>query len=130
MCLESYDLITDDISRYVCKGQRLLTFRNWIYEEKTSANSLASAGFIYIGEKDKVKCVFCKIIVSHWEKIDIPLDEHLKYSPLCFFANLKNVKSKCYAKQNVHLAKEESYWFSAIVKILVLLFVVYLAISV
>lgn len=53
---------------------------------------LAKFGFYYTGSLDKVKCIFCGIILCKWMPADEPLNEHLKYAPHC---PLMNVNIPC-----------------------------------
>lgn len=49
---------------------------------------LAKFGFYYAGPLDKVKCVFCKLILHKWTPKDNPLDEHLKHNLHCPLMNV------------------------------------------
>ncbi|ESO86604.1 hypothetical protein LOTGIDRAFT_59237, partial [Lottia gigantea] len=48
-----------------------------------SVESLAHAGFYYVGPGDRVKCHSCSVILIEWESIDIPIAEHYRWSPDC-----------------------------------------------
>ena len=63
--------------------ERLSTFRHWT---NTNANpkDLARAGFNYV-DNDCVRCKDCHLLLHMWEKEDVPIHEHKKYSPNCLF---------------------------------------------
>lgn len=44
---------------------------------------LAKAGFYYSGTKDKVRCLYCSLVMKNWEKDDDPQFEHEYLSPHC-----------------------------------------------
>lgn len=54
--------------------------KNWPKKEITS-ESLAKAGFYYLGLGDKVKWAFCGVIIYNWNERDDPLGKHIKTSP-------------------------------------------------
>lgn len=62
--------------------ERLKTFDSW-YLNWIDKVQLAQTGMYYSGESDKVKCHFCKVIIGQWEPNDIPVSEHLRFSPNC-----------------------------------------------
>ena len=70
--------------RMKSERERLATFVNWPVAF-VSSRELAKYGFYYLGEKDKVKCAFCKGIVLGWQEGDLPLTEHQKHFPRCPF---------------------------------------------
>lgn len=47
--------------------------------------SLARAGFIYLLDRDRVQCVFCKGILYDWKEQDVPILEHKYNFPRCNF---------------------------------------------
>lgn len=63
--------------------ERLKTFELW---PKTFINKkdLASNGFFYLNITDIVQCYYCNIQLSNWQKYDIVLEEHKKYSSNCY----------------------------------------------
>lgn len=73
--------------------ERLATFVNWPHSF-ISPRELAKYGFYYCGEKDRVKCPFCKGTVMEWQEGDIPLNEHRKHFPRCPFLVGYNVGNK------------------------------------
>lgn len=62
---------------------RLETFNNWPQRAAVDKHDLATNGFYYLGEGDRVKCAFCNIILSKWERGDVVSTEHRKYAPRC-----------------------------------------------
>jgi len=46
---------------------------------------LASAGFVFTGDRDLVRCVFCGQYVGNWEEEDFPITEHRSLFPHCPF---------------------------------------------
>lgn len=40
---------------------RLRSFNGWRFESIVKASQLAARGFYYLGESDRVQCVFCKV---------------------------------------------------------------------
>jgi E3 ubiquitin-protein ligase XIAP len=73
------------------EADRRKTFTHWsvpfmdIYE-------LPSAGFFYTNLGDVVRCAFCDVEVGKWEKGDVPIIDHLRWSPSCGFAKGLNTK--------------------------------------
>ena len=69
------------------KENRLKTFtdKGWKSSYNAEPEVLATAGFIYEGNDDEVKCVFCQIKLEGWEEGDDPADEHRKISSKCRF---------------------------------------------
>ena len=65
---------------------RIQTFTNWPHSISVPPNDLAEAGFYFTGNKDVVQCFCCSVVVEQWDLCDIPVEEHLKYSPECSFA--------------------------------------------
>lgn len=61
---------------------RQKTFGQWTNPHVNIA-SLASAGFIYVGPGDKVKCVFCYLIVDQWFCGESPFLKHIQLKPNC-----------------------------------------------
>lgn len=78
---------------YVCLqnelDNRIHSYTNW--NGVICPLELAKAGFYFINFKDAVRCFKCKIEIFNWKEHDVPIDEHLKFSPNCEFA--KNIKS-------------------------------------
>ena len=62
--------------------KRLLTFRKWPHA-KPSAKEMADAGFFYEGDRDRVRCFWCYILLQDWETKDDPFEEHAKWSGKC-----------------------------------------------
>ncbi|KAK6174720.1 hypothetical protein SNE40_017945 [Patella caerulea] len=61
-----------------------------------SKEALSNAGLSYKGPGDKVICFECGIVLKQWVTCDIPICEHIKWSPYCpyvkaFVANLDSI---------------------------------------
>ena len=67
-----------------CMEQRIKTFENWPLSF-ISYKDLTNDGFVYTGKKDSVICVYCVVIIEHWEEVDVANREHRKHSPFCPF---------------------------------------------
>ncbi|KAL3286265.1 hypothetical protein HHI36_000775 [Cryptolaemus montrouzieri] len=79
---------------YIMEGDRLNTFKSWIFSNRHPCNAqkMAEAGFIFIGSKqepDLVKCFYCSKELDGWEKDDDPWSEHVSHAPYCKFAARK-----------------------------------------
>lgn len=48
-----------------------------------SPKILAKTGFFYMNQYDLVKCQFCRVSISNWERGDNEVSEHLRWSPFC-----------------------------------------------
>lgn len=70
---------------------RLQTFIHWPTSIPVQPEQLARDGFYYLGSGDRVKCVFCNLILKNWEAGDIVRTEHAKFNPNCAFLLNKNV---------------------------------------
>lgn len=62
--------------------KRLKTFGNWPLTY-ISREELAKFGFYYTLVSDCVKCNFCCVEISAWEKDDCVYIEHKRFSPHC-----------------------------------------------
>ncbi|KAK2582335.1 hypothetical protein KPH14_004672 [Odynerus spinipes] len=72
---------------YQLESARLQSFRNWpvTFVEPTI---LATAGFYYTGEADKVRCFECQEEICQWEP-DVPAIDRIRHSQRCHF--IKNI---------------------------------------
>ena len=70
---------------FVTSAARLGSFKKWKHEVVQSSANLSSAGFFYLGTKDRVCCFYCGIGLSKWEKTDNPWIEHAVHSSTCAF---------------------------------------------
>lgn len=50
-----------------------------------SSRKLLDAGFIYINQENKVRCIFCELEIFEWAHDMDPLLIHAKRSPSCVF---------------------------------------------
>jgi hypothetical protein len=73
-----------NLQNYRSEAARLESFWNWTHQYPLPAD-LASAGFIYTGNSDLVRCVFCGQYVGDWEEEDFPITEHRSLFPHCPF---------------------------------------------
>jgi len=85
---------------------RLQSFKQWPNQIVPDKYSLAKAGFIYRGEGDVVQCFGCNIRVSQWNRTDLPLAEHLKWSPDCIFLKMIGYGAPQDGVQTVDRTKE------------------------
>lgn len=70
---------------YAAESERLKTFDDWT-SPVIDKETLAKNGFIYLHVKDRVQCVFCRGVLSDWERGDIVANEHKTHCPECPFA--------------------------------------------
>jgi len=75
---------TPNLQNYRSEASRLESFWNWNHPYPMPAD-LASAGFIFTGDRDLVRCVFCGQYVGNWEEEDFPITEHRSLFPHCPF---------------------------------------------
>ncbi|PAA60889.1 hypothetical protein BOX15_Mlig000686g3, partial [Macrostomum lignano] len=74
--------------RFVTRKARMDSFviGNWDYLGKSQTKEdMVESGFFYLMEEDHVKCFFCDLGLKDWDQGDHPEQEHVKFSPLCFF---------------------------------------------
>ena len=84
------------------ESKRLQTFFNWSNRYPVTAESLARAGFYYVGDghDDRVACSFCNLKLENWEIGDIPEEEHRRHSPNCkFMSNPRTTHNLPYSQQ-------------------------------
>ena len=67
---------------------RLMTFENWSKQIIPNKFDLAKAGFFYNSNGDEVTCFACGIRLNTWERTNVPLVEHLKWSQNCMFLKM------------------------------------------
>ncbi|XP_071444007.1 death-associated inhibitor of apoptosis 1-like isoform X2 [Hetaerina americana] len=63
--------------------ERIKTFQNWPLDFLTP-KAMAAAGFYHVRD-DMVRCAFCKIEIVRWERGDVPMNEHKRWSVRCPF---------------------------------------------
>ncbi|XP_067425036.1 baculoviral IAP repeat-containing protein 1 [Emydura macquarii macquarii] len=81
--------------RYKEEAARLKSFDNWpFYAKGTAPALLASVGFFFTGEKDKVQCFACGGCLGNWEEGDDPWKEHAKWFPECEFLQSKKTNDE------------------------------------
>ncbi len=64
---------------------RLSTYRFWPIKDIITAEELSDCGFYYLSDGDRVKCIYCAVILRHWVLGDIASLEHQRLSPNCCF---------------------------------------------
>ncbi|XP_060606908.1 E3 ubiquitin-protein ligase XIAP-like isoform X1 [Ruditapes philippinarum] len=69
---------------YVAESRRLETFANWSDSILINKNDLVEAGFFYTKDGDTVRCYFCGVCLNNWEPGDVPMAEHVRWSPKCY----------------------------------------------
>nr|XP_003699803.1 PREDICTED: baculoviral IAP repeat-containing protein 5 [Megachile rotundata] len=76
------------------RASRLKTFEDWPFQsidEPCNPEQMASAGFVFIGNKeepDLAECFICSKQLDGWNSDDDPWNEHLKHQPECPFIKL------------------------------------------
>lgn len=70
---------------YASYTRRLQSFKSWPEEKAQKKEDLAAAGFYYSGFSDQTLCYHCGIGLKNWEPKDVPMQEHIKWSPECQF---------------------------------------------
>jgi baculoviral IAP repeat-containing protein 7/8 len=75
---------TTNIIDFNLESMRLESFRqcqnDFLVRNK---EILALQGFYFQAPPDKVKCMFCNLVLGNWKPNDDPLTDHLKYSGNC-----------------------------------------------
>lgn len=82
-------------TQFTSLKQRLRTFTSNNWSKVQTPESLARAGFFRTQDAghDDVQCFSCGIRIFDWDPTDEPLDEHIRWSQGCKFANLmQNLK--------------------------------------
>ena len=79
---------------YAVELARIGSFKNWPKVDIQSPETLARAGFFYVGYSDMCKCFFCDIGLRNWEDPDDPWVQHARWSPECDY--LKMCKGEDY----------------------------------
>lgn len=62
--------------QYQLKSDRIKSFRDWPPQMKQKPEEMASAGFFYRNNCDRVSCFSCGISIQGWEIIDTAWGEH------------------------------------------------------
>ncbi|KAL5280978.1 BIRC5 family protein [Megaselia abdita] len=78
---------------HLMESHRLDSFKIWPFTAENNCNikSMAEAGFYYCGtenDSDSAACFCCGKVLNGWESTDIPIDEHRKHAPQCFFVKI------------------------------------------
>lgn len=70
---------------------RLDTFNDWPGTLPIQPSDLARDGFFNLKKGDRVKCIFCNLVLKGWEPGDVVRAEHIKFNSCCPFLLHKNV---------------------------------------
>ncbi|KAJ8027148.1 E3 ubiquitin-protein ligase XIAP [Holothuria leucospilota] len=84
--LESEDYIKNVFAKnpnYCSERSRRESFTNWPNSHSQNPQKLVQAGFFSLGVGDHVKCFYCGVHLSNWERQDEPWEEHARHSPDC-----------------------------------------------
>ena len=68
-------------------NSRKLTLRN---NSACEAGEMARAGWLYLGDADRVQCISCSGVAREWREGNDPLLEHLAQFPWCSLAQTRN----------------------------------------
>ncbi|KAF4528504.1 hypothetical protein B566_EDAN016825 [Ephemera danica] len=85
--------------------KRLESFktRKTVWKYPISMEDAAKYGFYYMGGRDTVRCHFCGLMISGWQKFDFVFLEHLKYSRDC------SLVRRLASKKNITIADSKKY---------------------
>ncbi|MDP0589276.1 MAG: RING-HC finger protein [Candidatus Endonucleobacter bathymodioli] len=67
-----------------CRRRNSFDHPNWTCNQQNTAD-LAAAGFFYTGVEDIVRCFYCSLGLSGWNKDDDVWQEHAQHSADCWF---------------------------------------------
>lgn len=67
------------------QSDRLASFKQNFPRLRATPEQFASAGFFYLGKRDRVKCWYCNGGLQFWKYDDDPWTEHAKWYPSCEF---------------------------------------------
>lgn len=79
---------------------RVRTFLTWPKTSQQKPEDLASSGFYYLGNSDRVQCFYCGVGIHEWQPTDNVWMEHGKHSPNCAFMILHQHKSVVHRSEN------------------------------
>lgn len=89
------------------KAGREKTFSDWPFhsaDNVCTSERMASAGFLYIGNKrepDLVECFICSKQLDGWEPNDDPWNEHVKHQSTCPFVKLNKCDENTWTVQDL-----------------------------
>ena len=69
--------------QYAIPARRLESFSTWPSNIPVEVEQLVSAGLVYTGVGDSVRCYHCGQGLRYWEEGDDPMFEHAKWYPTC-----------------------------------------------
>ena len=73
------------------ENSRLNSFINWPSSAPVRPHDLARQGFYFTGSGDRVKCIFCGVVLKQWATGDKVETEHRKFSSGCPFLTGQDV---------------------------------------
>ena len=89
LCSDCIPEETPMFTKYMASyDARFKTFTTWPIQIKQTPEELASAGFYYTGNSDKVVCFACNLRLKEWTTADHPFREHQQWSPECKFIHM------------------------------------------
>lgn len=109
------DMDFPEIASLLWKQNRLKTFKKWPFKnsDKCNVESMAAAGFYFVGNQDEpdlVECFICNKQLDGWESHDDPWTEHVKHKPDCFFVTLNKMNEKDWTVEELYkLYKKHQY---------------------
>ncbi|AYN45059.1 iap-3 [Alphabaculovirus alterspexiguae] len=100
--------------------ERLMSFESWPTGHAVAAESLARAGFYYLGRGDEVRCAFCKVEIMNWQADDDPVLDHKRWAPQCKFiksiecGNVNNLAHPYFESYSARLKTFDNVWPQAL----------------
>jgi hypothetical protein len=89
--LTTVDRTNPDYDLLKFESTRLGTFYDWPATAVAKPSDLAANGWFYTGQHDRVRCAFCRGVLHHWTKDDVPSSEHRRHFPDCPFVKGRDV---------------------------------------
>ena len=96
--------------------QKSFAERNWPATSGQTVDTMAEAGFYFLGSRDHVRCFYCGGGLCNWEARDDPWVEHARWFPSCTFVILnkgevfiRNVISSSNVNSRSHPPLEPAY---------------------
>ncbi len=95
-CEKQYQMASN--SKFQSYDDRRRSFKNWPKSfAEFQIHNFCKAGFFYTGKSDKIECFFCGLRLCNWIDNEIPVEQHIIFSPKCAF--LKMTKGREYIEQ-------------------------------
>ena len=86
-------LLLPSLADSACHGHltsledRIETFDGWPLSDYHKPQTMAEAGFYYLGVSDHVRCYACGYGLRNWQRGEVPLRQHAKWYPDCPFVS-------------------------------------------